>query len=228
MKLKKVVPAVIVLLTAFMSAASAASFTDTRGHWAEDVINTLAEADVVHGVSDTAFNPDGTVTRAEFFKMALGAAGIDDVPYRSGECLDVTASEWYGGCIQSALDKGLVPEHMIGGYVSSVIEENGESRARYSGYLSAETPITREEMAYIAQSVYQYWLGEDNADNMEEAVDMPFTDLSSISRWAFDGVRYAYAQDFVAGMDDGTFSPRQTATRAQAAVIVNNLLTKMK
>ena len=45
--------------------------------------------------------------------MALGTVGIADVPYRSGECLDVTASDWYGGCVQSALDKGLIPENMI-------------------------------------------------------------------------------------------------------------------
>ena len=61
---------------------------------------TLAENDKVSGVGDGKFNPDGTVTRAEFLKMALGTVGIADVPYRSGECLDVTASDWYGGCVQ--------------------------------------------------------------------------------------------------------------------------------
>ena len=53
-------------------SASAAEFNDIKGHWAEDVINELADKDIIHGVSDTEFNPDGTVTRAEFLKMALG------------------------------------------------------------------------------------------------------------------------------------------------------------
>ena len=52
--------------------------------------------------------------------MALGTVGIADVPYRSGECLDVTASDWYGGCVQSALDKGLIPENMIGNYAAKI------------------------------------------------------------------------------------------------------------
>ena len=47
------------------------TFTDIQGHWAEDVIKTLAENDKVSGVGDGKFNPDGTVTRAEFLKMAM-------------------------------------------------------------------------------------------------------------------------------------------------------------
>ena len=47
------------------------TFTDIQGHWAEDVIKTLAENGKVSGVGDGKFNPDGTVTRAEFLKMAM-------------------------------------------------------------------------------------------------------------------------------------------------------------
>ena len=114
MNMKKVVAVTLILSSMTAVSASAAEFNDIKGHWAEDVINELADKDIIHGVSDTEFNPDGTVTRAEFLKMALGTVGIADVPYRSGECLDVTASDWYGGCVQSALDKGLIPEDMIG------------------------------------------------------------------------------------------------------------------
>lgn len=227
MKLKKTICAALLISAALVSSVQAASFTDTRGHWAEDIINELADKGVLHGISDTEFNPDGTVTRAEFIKMALGAAGIEDVPYRSGECLDVTASDWFGGCIQSALDKGLVPSDMIGGYGAAVIEGDGSSRPHYSGYFSASSPITREEMSYIIQSVYQYSAGGEDEEKIAEPVDMHFTDLNAISMWAFDGVRYAYAQGFVSGMEDGTFRPKETARRAQAASIINQMLKKM-
>mgnify|MGYP000835378538 FL=1 len=99
MNIKKVVAAALILSSMTAVSASAAEFNDIKGHWAEDVINELADRDIIHGVSDTEFYPDGTVTRAEFLKMALGTVGIADVPYRSGECLDVTASDWYGGCV---------------------------------------------------------------------------------------------------------------------------------
>ena len=46
------------------------------------------------------------------------------------------------------------------------------------------------------------------------------------SQWALDGVRYAYTNGLISGMDDDTFRPQQTATRAQAASIISRLLDK--
>jgi len=228
MNIKRLLAVVTLSSLALANTAIAAEFDDIKGHWAESIINDLADAGVVHGVSDNEFNPDGTVTRAEFFKMALGAVGIEDVTFREGECLDVTASDWYGPCIQSALDKGLVPEAMIEDFSSDIIETENGSKAVYSGTFSAETPIKREEMAYVAQSVYQYGLDEDDVNKMNKPADLYFTDVRNISRWAFDGVRHAYANGIVFGMEDDSFRPQDTATRAQAATIISNMLSKME
>ncbi len=210
------------------STAYAANFTDIKGHWAERTINSLADKGVVHGISENEFNPDGTVTRAEFLKMALGAADIEDTEFRAGECLDVTESDWYGPCVQSALDKGLLPEAMIEDFSAEIVETEDGSKAVYSGAFAAKTPIKREEMAYIAQSVYQYSMDEDSMCDMSEPVDLYFVDITSISYWALDGVRHAYANGIVFGMEDDTFRPQETATRAQAAAIINNMLSRMK
>ena len=226
MKLKILTAAVILSSIAIASTVSAADFADTKGHWAEGIINRLADAGVVHGVSDTKFNPDGTVTRAEFLKMALGAADIEETDYRKGECLDVTASDWFAPCVQSALDRGLIPEGMIDGYSVEIVEGENGSKAVYSGTFGGNTPIKREEMAYITQSVYQYSLGEGSLVNLEVPVDIPFEDVSAVSVWALDGIKYAYTNGLIAGMEDGTFRPQNTATRAQAASIISNLLDK--
>lgn len=226
MDLKKLTAAIVLSSMAIASTASAADFADIKGHWAENIINRLADAGVVSGVSDTEFNPDGTVTRAEFMKMALGASGIEETEYRNGECLDVTASDWFAPCVQSALDKGLIPEDMIIAYSAEIIESESGSKAQYSGSFEGNTPIKREEMAYIAQSVYQYSLGNGGIEKLEMPIDMPFTDLSSVSIWALDGLKHAYANELISGMDDGTFAPQNTATRAQAAAIISNLIEK--
>lgn len=225
MDLKKITAAII-SSAVLMSAASAAQFSDTRGHWAESVINTLADAGVVHGISETEFNPDGTVTRAEFVKMVLGAAGIADVPVREGECLDAAASDWFGGYVQSALDKGLIPEAMIDGCKVDIVEDESGPKAIYSGSFAGNTPIKREEMAYMTVSVYQYGTEKGGLDALEVPADLFFTDVSAISPWAFDGVRHAYVNGLVSGMEDGTFRPHATATRAQAATIISKLLEK--
>lgn len=221
MKIKKIIIPAILAVGLLTTAAQAANFTDTRGHWAEEIINRLADADVVHGISDTQFNPDGTVTRAEFLKMAMGAVGIDDVAARSGECLDVKGTEWYAPCVQSALDKGLIPDKMIDGY-NAEVTENG---VKYTGAFNAETPIKREEMAYIAQVMYQYNIGAESRA-LKKSEDLYFSDVRMISLWALDGVRLAYTNGLISGMDDGTFAPQSTATRAQAATIISNLLNK--
>ena len=62
MNIKKVVAAALIVSSMTAVSASAAEFNDIKGHWAEDVINELADKDIIHGVSDTEFNPDGTVT----------------------------------------------------------------------------------------------------------------------------------------------------------------------
>lgn len=226
MKLKRLTAAVILSSIAIASTVSAADFADTKGHWAENIINKLADAGVVHGISDTEFNPDGTVTRAEFLKMALGAADIEETEYRKGECLDVIASDWFAPCVQSALDRGLIPEGMISGYSVEIVEGEDGSKAVYGGQFNGNTPIKREEMAYITQSVYQYSLGEGSLANLETPVDIPFDDVNRVSLWALDGVRHAYTNGLILGMEDGTFRPQDTATRAQAAAIISNLLGK--
>lgn len=226
MKLKKTVLAVILSSMVLSTTAGAADFADVRGHWAESVINNLADAGIVSGVTDTRFNPDGIVTRAEFLRMALGAGGIEDTVYRKGECLDVNEGEWFAPCVQSALDKGLIPEGMISGYSVTIKEDESGSKAVYSGTFNANAPIKREEMAYITQSVYQYSMEKDEYEKLAVSMDMPFSDLNAVSIWALDGLKHAYSNELISGMDDGTFMPQSSATRAQAAVIINNLLDK--
>lgn len=226
MRLKKIALAAVVSSMALATSASAADFTDTRGHWAQQIINDLADRGIVNGVSDTEFNPDGTVTRAEFLRMALGAGGIEDTAYRSGECLDVNANDWFAPCVQSALDKGLIPEGMVEDYSVEIVTEGDNSRAVYSGKFNALSSIKREEMAYIAQEVYQYSLGGGDMMKLSASKDLDFGDVKAISPWAFDGVKHAYANDLVSGMDDGTFRPQDTATRAQAATIIRNMIDR--
>ena len=225
MDIKKIAAALIITV-ALPSAVYAAEFTDTRGHWAESIIDELAEKGIVSGVSADKFNPDGTVTRAEFYQMAFGAVGIGAVPYREGECVNVKKSAWYANTIQSALDRGLIPEAMIEDYSVEVIVDEDGSKAVYDGTFDAEKPITREEMAYVAQAAYQYGLGENGLDELSIPLDLDFDDTSTISAWAVNAVKHAFANALVAGMGDGTFSPHNTATRAQAATIIRNMIDR--
>ena len=46
--------------------AAPSAFTDIAGHWSEDIINRLAEVNIVNGYPDRSFRPNNKITRAEF------------------------------------------------------------------------------------------------------------------------------------------------------------------
>ncbi len=233
MKIKKITAAVLAAAVMTANAAYAASFTDIWGHWAEKVIIRLADSGVINGITPTEFAPEGTVTRAQFLKMAMETNGIKPVDFREGECLDAVGSDWFSGYMQSALDKGLIPSEMIGGYSVNVVsqtdaEGNVTSKAVYTGAFGPDTPINREEMAVITQNTYQYSLNASTMRDMSEAGKKEFSDAENISEWALASVNLACAQGFIEGMDDGSFAPKATATRAQAAAIISRVMDKVK
>jgi hypothetical protein len=59
-----------------MVTGFAPGFTDVAGHWAKDAITRAAEAGYVDGYSDGSFQPDRSVTRAEYVKMTAAAQHV--------------------------------------------------------------------------------------------------------------------------------------------------------
>lgn len=208
------------------------TFTDIDGHWAESYIKTLADKGMADGVGDGKFNPDGTVTRAEFLKMAMDACGIVGHAYREGECLDATNDDWYCYYLQGALDKGLIDEAMIGNCskikeAKTLAEATEDKEAVtetvniYTGKFNGNTPITREEMTALVTNIALSPVG---------AVTMSpdFTDYNDISADYQTAVNACVKAGILIGMDDGTFAPKATLTRAQAAVVISKLANMTK
>ncbi|MFD2613776.1 S-layer homology domain-containing protein [Paenibacillus gansuensis] len=78
------------------SMAPAAEFSDVKPeHWAASSIQRAAGSGVVSGLPDGRFNPDVTISRAEFLKMVILAAKIK-VEGRSG------GATWYDPYVKAA------------------------------------------------------------------------------------------------------------------------------
>ncbi|MBQ3427144.1 MAG: S-layer homology domain-containing protein [Clostridia bacterium] len=77
-------------------------FTDCINHWSKDNINYLAGKGIVNGVTETEFYPDNTVTKGEFLKMAVTAAG-----YSAGNATNGT--HWATPYYAAALKAGMLP-----------------------------------------------------------------------------------------------------------------------
>lgn len=216
------------------------TFTDIDGHWAETYIKALSDKGIIEGDGKGKFNPEDTVTRGEFLKMAMDAAGIVGHAYREGECLDSENSDWYCYYLQGALDKDLIPEKMIDNctvekVTKTLAEETEESEAVttdvnvYTGEFNGDTAITREEMAVIAINCLSYAIknAETEMDVTASKVSEDFLD-DDIDEAYINSVDGAVLYGLVEGMGDGTFAPKENLTRAQAVTVINRLLDLLK
>jgi hypothetical protein len=214
------------------------TFDDISGHWGEAYIKALAKEGLVDGEGNGKFNPNGTVTRAEFLKMAMDATRIVGHAYREGECLDAANDDWYCYYLQGALDKNLIPEAMIENCTSEKVtktlaEATDESEAVttdvtvYTGEFNGDTPITREEMAAIAMSCVEY--SNRNSNDWDvTALRESLSDFDEVNSDYLRLVKKAYDLEYINGMGDGTFAPKSTLTRAQAAVVISKMANLVK
>lgn len=76
--------------------------------------------------------------------------------------------------------------------------------------------LTREQMAAL---LYNYEKLQGGGFTGSWMFQLPFTDLSDISGWAYEGVAWCYMNDIIEG-DNGYVHPRQNATRAQVAAVL--------
>lgn len=182
------------------------TFGDIGTHWAKSYIEEMAKAGVINGMDDKTFAPDSQITRSQFIKLVVATLGLDTSAAYTGTATDV-GTHWAAGYIQAAEQAGLIDASFIA-----------------DGKLSPDSNITREEMASLVARAAK----AKNVDIGASADQGNFTDNDAISAWAKDDVVFAAKLGIVNGMDDGSFSPKAEATRAQAAVMMSRLLAKIK
>lgn len=133
-------------------------FRDIDGSvtWGDPHVLELYRRGIVNGRGNNEFQPDGTLTRAEFVTMLLRAYGVEplgtdaEVPFT-----DVTAKHWAYGYIARAYQLGLVTAKDFNGEFGKTPEEielDHTSRP-YHAPFGPDTAITRLEMALIVGRV---------------------------------------------------------------------------
>ncbi|MBQ8852154.1 MAG: S-layer homology domain-containing protein [Oscillibacter sp.] len=109
---------------------------------------------------------------------------------------DLNDGAWYADAILKANAAGVI--------------QGGDGRVR------PEDTITRQEAAVMLYRAFQ----------MEpQAGETLFPDQASIASWAAEAVSTMAAKGYINGMGDGSFAPTGVLTRAQAATILNNIVS---
>ncbi len=175
-------------------------FDDIADHWGCDNIVKLYEKNMISGMGDRIFAPEGKVTVAEFISMAERACGIEPKAYTGGFS-DVAESDWFATAVQAAADAGML---------DAITAE---------GKLTPNREITREEMCYVIMRAYEHINGE-----LPDAAVAGFGDISEIDERFSAYVNKAYEKNIISGMGDNTFAPKKNASRAEAVTIMLNLV----
>ena len=174
-------------------------FKDIDNHWGKDYIIPLAEQGIIKGKTETTFEPDANITRAEFLTLALNLAKIETTKYSSFS--DVAMSAWFAATVGTANKLGLIDAHMV-----------------KDDYFYPDQNITREEMTSIIVKLYELKKGAAPAGDANK-----FTDYNNFSDWTKDSIGKAAGLGVITGNPDGSFNALGNATRAEAAVIFSRL-----
>ena len=173
-------------------------FTDVSAdRWSYPYIKQLYDAGVVSGTSATTFEPTANVTRAQFVTMLAGLQGADVSAYTSGKFSDVPADAWYAPYVNWAAENGVV---------------YGVSDTAFA----PDAEISRQDMAAM---LYRY-AGQFGIQLGTGNPAITFTDEADIADYALPAVEALQRAGVISGMPDGSFRPRDTATREQACVML--------
>lgn len=194
----------ITLMAGLSTTAFAAgqSFTDVSSDkWYYTWVTKAAQQGWVSGVGDGRFDPEGSVTFAQFALMLDRALYPDDI-----DSQPAGAQWWVAGCEVAA-------KHALFPVTDMALRDNWSA--------VANTPIEREQMA---QMMYNALVDKgiklpSYAEYSEAAKRI--ADIADVDNYV--AVTTCYTIGLLNGNDSGNFAPRAPMTRAQACVVLCNI-----
>lgn len=170
---------------------------DIASHWAKASIKRAVELGFVAGYTDETFKPNKTVSRDEFVVMLVKALKLQGTNSSLDFADAVSIQAWANPYIAQALESGL-----ISGYAD--------------GTFRPKASISRAELAaMIVRS-----LGLKTSEGHE----LSYADADQIPDWAKPYVAAAQEAGVMNGRGDNRFAPAASSTRAEAVVVILNML----
>lgn len=149
---------------------------------------------IVKGDENNNFNPENTVTLAEFISMLVRLRGYELISYKN-IFSDVSADAWYADYVQTAVENGMID--------GAFIENN---------CLNANVPLTRAMAAALISKTL----------NLKRTKDVLY-DLEGIDYIYKYYMEAAIDKGIFTGYSDGSFKPQNSLKRAEAAVLLAKL-----
>lgn len=171
-----------------LAASKTSSFSDvSTGAWYFEAVEWCRENGIMSGVSDTAFQPDATLTRA-MIAAVLYRMEKEPAVTNAPDFTDTAPGAWYANAVSWAAVTGT-----MSGYGN--------------GVFGPDDAVTREQLATI---LWRY-SGEPAAENGT------FQDRNAVSAYALTAMDWAASTGLLRTDANGSMNPRNTATRAEVA-----------
>ena len=180
------------------------TFQDAASDKNREKIEALAERGIINGKSDGVFDPDSSMTRAEYAAIVVRSLGL---PFHSSDAfLDVDGGDWFYDYIGTAYYYGIVK-----GLSDTEFNPGGT--------------ITREE-AYVMTARAARLAGIDGAYGAFEARNIlaAYIDYVKISDWAVEDVAFC-ADKGIADTDELEIRAKEAVTRSEVAFMIYNMLS---
>lgn len=190
-----------------VTAKSIYPFSDISTHWAREQIKTVYENGIVSGYeteSGLSFFPIKNITREEFAVITCRMLGknVENVAECKKEFEDMEEiSDWSRPYVYALVNKDII---------------SGRKGLEEKVFFSPRVTLTRAEAITILSRVL----------NLNELSENEFADDSDIPEWAKEAVYMMAKSGFVAGYPDNTIRPNENVTRAEAAAMIYNIISK--
>lgn len=182
------------------------SFKDIDGLSAStsDSIRAIAARGVINGKAPGQYDPQGKLTRAEFVQMLVNYFDISD-PAAVSKFTDVKEGSWYYRTVASAEKLGIV-------------------QGKTDGTFGMHDVLSRQDMATLLYRTLQ--VTGHTLQSSEPPVSA-YTDEAVISEYAKTAVESLKQAKVLVTDSGGSYRPASSVNRAEAAILVFNLLKIM-
>lgn len=180
------------------------TFSDIANHKDRIKIEALYSRNIINGKNEDVFDPDSTMTRAEFAAIVVKSLGLEIIDDKAFD--DVFKTDWFYGFVSTAYKHGIVS-----GVSEKMFNPNGL--------------ITKEEAAVMVSRAASI-CGIDTAYNSFASRDIlaGFTDYKEASSWSYEALAFCYDKGIYSD-EDIEIGPKKNVTRADVAVMLYNLLS---
>lgn len=183
------------------------TFADIMGHPNQQAIEALAQRGLVSGKGNDCFDPDATMTRAEFSAIVVTSLGL--LPQVDAVFSDVPENSWFAPYVGAAYRYSLVS-------------------GRGAGIFDPDGTITRQEAAcMVSQAARLCGMDTQMADTAIRNMLAQFGDYTTSAQWARNALAFCY-QEEILNQSALNIRPLQPITRSEIAQMIFNLLDRAK